>query len=141
MKSEFPIFLAAALLLGSSGAEAAQTNNNIILAPPPPISSTPPQTNPIGGVNTGQSFGALPGIPQTNPNEGVGSLQNFGALPGEPGSPTYNPNAALPPADGQKKRPQGEARPEAVRVVRNPTSSSQSTSWPCRPTCRQPYRN
>jgi hypothetical protein len=48
-------------------------------------------------VNTGQSFGALPGIPQTNPNEGVGSLQNFGALPGEPGSPTYNPNAALPP--------------------------------------------
>ena len=96
MKSEFPIFLAAALLLGSSGAEAA-TNRNIIIAPPPPISSTPPQTNPIGGVNTGQSFGALPGIPQTNPNEGVGSLQNFGALPGEPGSPTYNPNAALPP--------------------------------------------
>src|SRR6185312_3535498 len=76
MKSEFPIFLAAALLLGSSGAEAAQTNNNIILAPPPPISSTPPQTNPIGGVNTGQSFGAVPG---------------------NPGSPTYNPNAALPP--------------------------------------------
>jgi len=75
MKSEFPIFLAAALLLGSSGAEAA-TNRNIIIAPPPPISSTPPQTNP---------------------NEGVGSLQNFGALPGEPGSPTYNPNAALPP--------------------------------------------
>jgi hypothetical protein len=96
MKSEFPIFLAAALLLGSSGAEAA-TNRNIILAPPPPISSTPPQTNPIGGVNTGQTFGTLPGIPQTNPNEGVGSLQNFGALPGEPGSPTYNPNAALPP--------------------------------------------
>ena len=76
MKSEFPIFLAAALLLGSSGAEAA-TNRNIIIAPPPPISSTPPQTNPIGGVNTGQSFGALPGIPQTNPNEGVGSLQTL----------------------------------------------------------------
>jgi len=77
MKSEFPIFLAAALLLGSSGAEAAQTNSNIILAPPPPISSTP---NPIGGVQ--------PGFPQN---------QNFGALPGNPGSPTYNPNAALPP--------------------------------------------
>jgi hypothetical protein len=80
MKSVFPIFLAAALLFGSSGAEAAQTNNNIILAPPPPISSTPPQTNPIGGVQ--------PGFPQN---------QNFGALPGNPGSPTYNPNAALPP--------------------------------------------
>src|SRR6187402_2788210 len=94
MKSEFPIFLAAALLLGSSGAEAA-TNRNIILAPPPPISSTPPQTNPIGGTLPG---GVL-GFPQTqtNPNEGVGSIQNFGALPGEPGSPTYNPNAALPP--------------------------------------------
>ena len=76
MKSEFPIFLAAALLLGSSGAEAAQTNNNIILAPPPPISSTPPQTNPIGGAGTGPTFGALQG---------------------NPGSPTYNPNAALPP--------------------------------------------
>jgi hypothetical protein len=93
MKSEFPIFLAAALLLGSSVAEAAQTNNNIILAPPPPISSTPPQTNPIGG----QSFGALLGIPQTNPIGGAGTGQTFGALPGNPGSPTYNPNAALPP--------------------------------------------
>ena len=96
MKSEFPIFLAAALLLGSSGAEAA-TNRNIIIAPPPPISSTPPQTNPIGRVNTGQSFGALLGIPQTNPIGGAGTGQTFGALPGNPGSPTYNPNAALPP--------------------------------------------
>ena len=90
MKSELPIFLAAALLLGSSGAEAAQTNRNIILAPPPSISTAPPQTNPIGGTLPG-------GFPQTNPNEGVGNIQDFGALPGEPGSPTYNPNAALPP--------------------------------------------
>jgi hypothetical protein len=84
MKSDFPIFLAAALLLGSSGAEAAQTNNNIILAPPPPISSTPPQTNPgtIGLLNPA--------------NPAFGTSQNFGALPGNPGSPTYNPNAALP---------------------------------------------
>jgi hypothetical protein len=91
MKSELPIFLAAALLLGSSGAEAAQTNRNIILAPPPsPISTAPPQTNPIGGTLPG-------GFSQTNPNEGVGNIQDFGALPGDPGSPTYNPNAALPP--------------------------------------------
>jgi hypothetical protein len=82
MKSEFPIFLAAALLLGSSGAEAAQTNHNIILAPP--ISSTPPQTNSgtIGLLNPA--------------NPAFGTSQNFGALPGNPGSPTYNPNAALP---------------------------------------------
>jgi hypothetical protein len=82
MKFEFPIFLAAALLLGSSGAEAAQTNHNIILAPP--ISSTPPQTNP----------GAIGLLNPANPAFGAG--QNFGALPGNPGSPTYNPNAALP---------------------------------------------
>jgi hypothetical protein len=82
MKFEFPIFLAAALLLGSSGAEAAQTNHNIILAPP--ISSTPPQTNP----------GAIGLLNPANP--AFGASQNFGALPGNPGSPTYNPNAALP---------------------------------------------
>ena len=83
MKSEFPIFLAAALLLGSSGAEAAR-NNNIIVAPPPPISSTPPQTN----------SGAIGLLNPANP--AFGTSQNFGALPGNPGSPTYNPNAALP---------------------------------------------
>jgi hypothetical protein len=83
MKSEFPIFLAADLLLGSSGAEGAP-NNNIILAPPSPISSTPPQTNP----------GAIGLLNPANP--AFGTSQNFGALPGNPGSPTYNPNAALP---------------------------------------------
>ena len=83
MKSEFPIFLAAALLLGSSGAEAAR-NNNIIVAPPPPISSTPTQTN----------LGAIGLLNPSNPAFGIS--QNFGALPGNPGSPTYNPNAALP---------------------------------------------
>jgi len=89
MKSEFPIFLAAALLLGSSGADAAQTNNNIILAPPPPISSTPLQTNSgtIGLLNPA--------------NPAFGASQNFGALPGNPGSPTYNPNAALPSLNNQ----------------------------------------
>jgi len=84
MKSEFPIFLAAALLLGSSGAEAAQTNHNIILAPP--ISSTPPQTN-------SGTIGLL--------NPAFGASQNFGALSGNPGSPTYNPDAALPSLNNQ----------------------------------------
>jgi hypothetical protein len=89
MKQTFSIFVAATLLLASSSAEAAR-NSNLILPQTPPISTAPPQTNPIGGTLPG-------GFPQTNPNEGVGSIQNFGALPGEPGSPTYNPNAALPP--------------------------------------------
>jgi len=99
MRSAFSILVAAALLFGSSSAEAARGtagNNNLMLPPIPPISTAPPQTNPIGGVNTGQSFGVLPGFPHTNPIGGAGTSQNFGALPGNPGSPTFDPNAALP---------------------------------------------
>jgi hypothetical protein len=41
-----------------------------------------------------------------------------------------------------KRNAPGCEVPEAVKAVREtPTSSSQSTSWPCRPTRRQPYRN
>jgi hypothetical protein len=80
MKPTFFIFVAAALLLGSSNAEAARataSGSNPMLPPPSPVTPAPltPQTNPIGGT----------GIPQS-----------FGALPGAPGSPTYDPNAALP---------------------------------------------
>ena len=99
-KPAFSIFVVAALLLASSSAEAARGtagDSNLILPPPPVVSTAPPQTNPIGGVNTGQSFGAVPGLPQTNPIGGVNTGQNFGALPGNPGSATYDPNAALPP--------------------------------------------
>ena len=56
-----------------------------------------PQTNPIGGVN--QSVGVVPGLSQTNPIGGAGTGQNFGALPGDPGSPTYDPNAAAATAE------------------------------------------
>jgi hypothetical protein len=94
MKSTFSIFVATTLLLASSTAEAAHGtaagNSNLILSPPPPITTAPPQTNPIGGVN--QSVGIAPGLPEIDPITG----QNFGALPGNPGSPTYDPNAALP---------------------------------------------
>jgi hypothetical protein len=93
MKSTLSIFVATTLLLESSTAEAAHGtaagNNNPILYPPPPISTAPPQTNPIGGVN--QSVGIAPGLPEINPIAG----QAFGALPGQPGSPTYDRNAAL----------------------------------------------
>jgi hypothetical protein len=79
MKPTLSIFVAATLLLASSSAEAARGtaagNGNLMLPPTPPISTAPPQTNPIGGATTGQ---------------------NFGALPGEPGSLTYDPNAAFP---------------------------------------------
>ena len=94
MKQTFSIFVTATLLLASSSAEAARSagNSNLILPPTPPISTAPPQTNPIGGTLPGDL-----GFPQTNSIGGVGTGQNFGALPGEPGSPTYNPNAALQP--------------------------------------------
>jgi hypothetical protein len=76
MNPTFSIFLAAALLLGSSSAEAARRGNGLsnLMLPPPFISTTQPPTNPVGGFSTSQSFGASP----------------------SPGSPTFDPNAALP---------------------------------------------
>src|SRR5262249_43960709 len=94
MKPTFSIFVAATLLLASNSAEAARGaavgNRNVVIAPIPQISTATPQANLIGGLK--QSFGVVPGFAETNPVTG----QAFGALPGGPGSPTYNPNAALP---------------------------------------------
>src|SRR5262249_982725 len=103
MKITFSIFVAAALLLGSSSAEAAR---GIMLPPTSPSTSAPliPQTNPIGGAGTGQSFGALPGAP---------------------GSPTYDPNAALPSLNNQGS---------ALAPLAGPTASGQppgTTTGPC----------
>ena len=92
MKSAFPILAAVALLLGASTAQAAKPmgNSNIILAPTPPLQSTlRPQTNP----------GALIQPPLetlASPSTLGFQQQSFGALPGNPGSATYDPNAALP---------------------------------------------
>src|SRR5262245_58551444 len=97
MNSTFSVFLAAALLLGSTSAEAARGtaagSTNPMLPPPSPFSSTPltPHTNPIGGAGIGQ---------------------NFGALPGNPGSPTFDPSAALPSLNnpGSALAPHGVGR-------------------------------
>jgi hypothetical protein len=90
MNPTFSIFVVATLLLAPTSAEAAwMGNSNLILPPPSPsISTAPPQTNAIGGANQG----IAPGLPEINPITG----QAFGASPGQPGSPTYDPNAALP---------------------------------------------
>ena len=116
MNTTFSIFVATTLLLASSSAEAARGaaasahvgaghfggghfmaahgaaagNRDAVIAPVPQISTAPPQTNPIGGVN--QNFDPLAGSAQINPVTG----QAFGALPGAPGSPTFDPNGALP---------------------------------------------
>jgi hypothetical protein len=117
MKSVFPILAAAVLLLGASAAEAARPmgrgtgNSNITTSPPPPLqSSLPPPTNSgaLGVPQTlvPQTLGTPPvnagGIGFTNPAAtGVPNPQSFGALPGNPGSPTYDPNAALPSLNNQ----------------------------------------
>ena len=112
MKPNFPIFLAAALLLGVASAEAAHhkaaRNNPSHLprasseaahhkaapnSPPPTASSVPTSnTNPTGGIGTGQSFPPISSAPLTPPNpiEDAPTLnkQTFGGLPG---APTYNP--------------------------------------------------
>jgi len=96
MKSTFSIFVATTLLLASNSAEAARgtaagSNKNLMLPPPPVISTAPPQTNPIGGTNTQST---PPGVLGSEFNPITG--QSFGALSGQPGSPTFDPNAALP---------------------------------------------
>ena len=76
-------------------------NSNIILPPAPPLqSSLPPMTN-SGALNTPQPLGTPPvntgALGITGPASlGVPGQQSFGALPGNPGSASYNPNAALP---------------------------------------------
>lgn len=105
MKSAFPILAAAAALLLSAGsAQAARPmggNSNIILPPAPPLqSSLPPMTN-SGALNTPHPLGTPPvntgALGITGPASlGVPGQQSFGALPGNPGSASYNPNAALP---------------------------------------------
>jgi hypothetical protein len=103
MRSAFPILATAALLLGATTAQAARPmgNSNIIIAAPPPLqSSAPPITN-SGALNMPQPLGTPPvnsgTIGSTSPSSlGVPGQQSFGALPGNPGSATYDPNAALP---------------------------------------------
>jgi hypothetical protein len=105
MKFAFPILAAVAVLfLGAGSAQAARPiggNSNIILPPAPPLqSSLPPMTN-SGALNTPQPLGMPPvntgALVTTGPASlGVPGQQSFGALPGNPGSATYNPNAALP---------------------------------------------
>ena len=88
MKRTFSIFVAAALLLGSSSAEAARGNGLSNLMLPPPFISAQPPTNPVAGFSTSHSFGASPspGSPTFDPNAALPSLNNSGsALPRVPG--------------------------------------------------------
>ena len=118
MRSILPI-LALGAVFAASGAAAKSADHNIILSPPPVVTATPMPTVNSGalgmlpqqtiGVPT-VNQGALETLPQQMTGTSIGSAgtispvspntidmpQSFGALPGEPGSATYDPNAALP---------------------------------------------
>jgi hypothetical protein len=94
MKSALPILAAVALLFDASAAFAA--NRNMTFAPPPPVPVATPNLGalsvPTQGIgNTLGNPGALGAI-----NPAAIGQQSFGALPGDPGSATFDPNAALP---------------------------------------------
>ncbi len=99
MKSLFPI-LALGLVFAASGAVArpmAMSHGpNVGLSPSETMVQIPQPTVNQGALD----FGSVPGlgnpgaIGPVNPNQITPDLS--GALPGEPGSPTYDPNAALP---------------------------------------------
>ena len=118
MKSIIPI-LALGALFAASGAAAKSADHNIILSPPPVVTATPMPTVNSGALSvlpqqmigaptvnqgaletlpqqtTGTPIGSAGTISPVSPNT-VDTQQSFGALPGEPGSATYDPNAALP---------------------------------------------
>ncbi|HKB22610.1 MAG TPA: hypothetical protein VKC99_07470 [Methyloceanibacter sp.] len=72
-------------------------NSNIIIAPTPPL----PAANQFRGAEYAAAARKPPvntgAIGITSPSAlGVPGQQTFGALQGNPGSATYDPNAALP---------------------------------------------
>jgi hypothetical protein len=102
------VLASAALLLNAGIAQAAAraAANHMsappveIVTPPTASSSVPPPSLP---VNPGEPSGpAQFGTPPVNSgaigplNPTITNQSNFGALPGNPGSATYDPNAALP---------------------------------------------
>jgi hypothetical protein len=111
MKSSLLILASTAMLMNAGLAQAASSTahgaTNPIPAPgvesvaPPMESSVPPQVNP-GTLSGPAEFGTPPvnsgGIAPLN-QQTIPNQANYGALPGSPGSPTYDPNAALPSLD------------------------------------------
>ena len=100
MKSSLLVLASAALLLNAGIAQAAPRDrgdaNHMsappveIVTPPTESSSVPLPVNPgtlSGPAEFGTAIGPL--------NRQITNQPNYGALPGNPGSATYDPNAAL----------------------------------------------
>jgi hypothetical protein len=107
MKSSLLILAASALLIAANTAQAAspRVHGPAVLRPPtvesvtpPTESSVPPPTNP--GTLVGPAEFGLPAVNSGTivplNQQTITNQPNFGALPGSPGSPTYDPLAALP---------------------------------------------
>jgi hypothetical protein len=107
MKILFLVFTAPALLIGAGTAIAAPHGGHgaAMMNPGASIGSTAPLTpelNP-GALGAPAEFGTPPvntGAIGPAAQEGI-NAQDYGAVPGEPGSATYDPNAALPSLDNQ----------------------------------------
>jgi hypothetical protein len=107
MKSSL-VILAAVLLLSTGIARAAPRGAANNMSAPPGETVTPPTESPVPPpVNPGALSGPAEfGMPAVNSGaiaplnqQTVTDQPNYGALPGNPGSATYNPNAALPSLD------------------------------------------
>ena len=102
MKSSLLVLASAALLLNAGIAQAAPRDRgaaNHISAPPveiitPPTESVPPPLNP--GARSGPAEFGTPPVNSVAIGPPITNQPNFGTLPGNPGSATYDPNAALP---------------------------------------------
>jgi hypothetical protein len=109
MRPSLLILASAALLLSAGMAQAAPRDRgmNRMSAPPVEIVTPPTESSVPPPVNPGMLQGPAEfGTPALNSGaiaplnqQSTTNQPNYGALPGNPGSATYDPNAALPSLD------------------------------------------
>ena len=105
MKSSLLILGVAALLISADAVHTASSKghgNTIRTAPTMPSATPMPSTTPPGILNQG-ALGSQPEFGSPAVNSGLigppTQQPEFGALPGQPGSPSFDSNAALPSQD------------------------------------------
>jgi hypothetical protein len=100
MKFVLPALAAASLLFAATALQAQETSGPSGAANGSSANSSVP-----GAAPNGTTPGALGNSPHSLDSSGTGGCsglgydaidQGLGVTPGSPGSPTYNPNAALP---------------------------------------------
>ena len=106
MKSSLLILGVAALLITADAVHTASSKghgNTIRTAPTMPSVTPMPSTTPPGPILNQGALGSPPEFGSPPVNSGLigppTQQPEFGALPGQPGSPSFNSNAALPSQD------------------------------------------